>query len=66
MEKLVSRAGLWFVITIVAVMAVAAAKDSGFAIHMSIVALAALIALWVNVSGADYSAIAKGILQDAR
>ncbi len=63
MEKVVSRAGLWFVIVILAVMAVALAKDSGFAIHMSIVGLAAAIALWVSISGADYSAIAKGILR---
>ena len=63
MEKVVSRAGLWFAIVILAVMAVALAKDSGFAIHMSIVCAAALIGLWVNVSGADYAAIARGILK---
>jgi len=63
MEKVLSRAGLWFVIALLAVMAVAGAKDSGFAIHMAIVAAAALVALWVSVSRVDYAAIARGILK---
>ena len=37
--------------------------DSGFAVHMTIIATAALIALWVTVSKADYAAIGRGILK---
>ena len=62
MERVVSRAGIWMILLFLAVLAVAGAKDSGFAIHMTIVALAALIGLWVSVSKADYGAIARGIL----
>ena len=36
MESTLGRVGLWFGLLIVAVLAVAAAKDTGFAIHMAI------------------------------
>jgi len=63
MESVVTRAGIWLAVLLVAILAVAAAADSGFAIHMSIVAVAALIGLWVTVSKTDYGAIANGILR---
>ena len=63
MEWVVARAGWWLAALFVAIIAAAAAADSGFAIHMSIVALAAFIGLWVTVSKTDYSAIARGILR---
>ncbi|MBD3729612.1 MAG: cytochrome-c oxidase, cbb3-type subunit I [Sphingomonadales bacterium] len=63
MESVVARAGLWFVVLVLAVMGIAAAQDGGFAVHMTIVALAAGITLWVTISKADYSAIARGILR---
>jgi cytochrome c oxidase cbb3-type subunit I len=63
MVQTLTRAIIWLVVLLVAIMAVAAAADSGFAIHMAIVALAAFIGLWVSVSGTDYGAIASGILR---
>ncbi len=63
MEKVVSRAGIWLAILVLAVMAVAAAKDSGFAVHMAIVGLAALIGLIYTVNRTDYAALAKGLLR---
>ena len=63
MERLVSRAGIWLAVLFLAVAAMAAAHDSGFAIHMGIVALAALIGLVFSVRCADYAVIAKGLLR---
>jgi len=63
MVTVLARAGWWLAALFIAVLAIAAAADTGFAIHMSIVAFAAFIALCVTVSGADYGAIARGILR---
>ena len=63
MELVLSRAAAWFAALLLAVIAVAAAQDSGFAVHMSIIAIAALIGLWVTISRADYGAIARGIIR---
>ena len=63
METVVARAGWWLAALFVAVLAVAVAADSGFAIHMTIVALAAFIGLWVSLSKTDYGAVARGILR---
>ncbi|WP_226631783.1 cytochrome-c oxidase, cbb3-type subunit I [Novosphingobium profundi] len=63
MVTVLARAGLWLAVLFLAVIGVALAADGGFAIHMSIVALAALIAVWFTVRSADYGAIARGILK---
>jgi len=63
MESLALRAGGWLLLAFLAVAAVATAADSGFAIHMAIFAMAALAALWVTISRADYGAIGRGILR---
>jgi cytochrome c oxidase cbb3-type subunit 1 len=63
MERVLARAGWWLAALVIAVLAVAAAADTGFAIHMVIVALAAGIGLWVTLSRTDYAAIANGILR---
>ncbi|GGB89093.1 cytochrome c oxidase, cbb3-type subunit I [Novosphingobium endophyticum] len=63
METVLARAGVWLAVLLLAVVAAALAADAGFAIHMTIVALAALVILWVTVSGADYGAMARGILK---
>ena len=63
MERIVTRAGIWFAVILLATMAAAAARDSGFAIHMFIVAVAAMIGLWMAISKPDYEAIARGILR---
>ncbi|MEW9855045.1 cytochrome-c oxidase, cbb3-type subunit I [Novosphingobium sp. M1R2S20] len=63
METVVARAGWWLAALFIAVAAAAAAADTGFAVHMGIIAAAASVGLWVAVSGADYGAIARGILK---
>jgi cytochrome c oxidase cbb3-type subunit I len=63
MVSVVSRAGIWMLLLLLAVIAVAAARDSGFAIHMAIVAIAAFAGLWFSISKADYGAMARGILR---
>ena len=63
MITVLSRAGLWLAVLLVAVMAAAAAADTGFAVHMAIIAAAAGLSLWVSVSRADYGAIARGIIR---
>jgi cytochrome c oxidase cbb3-type subunit 1 len=62
MVSLVTRSGIWFAALIFAVIAVALAADWGFAVHMTICALAALIGLVVSLRGADVDSIAKGIV----
>ena len=59
------RSGGWLLVALLAVAAVAASADWGFSVHMTIVALAALIALWATIGRADYDAIARGILKKA-
>ncbi|WP_374411169.1 cytochrome-c oxidase, cbb3-type subunit I [Novosphingobium colocasiae] len=63
MVSVVTRAGVWLVLLILAVTAAALAADGNFAIHMSIFAIAAFLALWATVRGADYDAIARGIFK---
>ena len=62
MEKVLTRAGWWLAAILVAVLAMAAAADTGFAVHMGIVALAAMIGLWVSLTRTDYKAVASGII----
>jgi cytochrome c oxidase cbb3-type subunit 1 len=63
MVSVLTRAGVWFAVLFLAVLASAFAVDAGFAIHMGIVALAAFAALWFTVRAADYGAIARGLLR---
>ncbi|MBF9151847.1 cytochrome-c oxidase, cbb3-type subunit I [Novosphingobium jiangmenense] len=55
MESALSRSGLWLVALLIAVAACAAAVDTGFAIHMGLVALACIIGLVVTLRGLDLS-----------
>ncbi len=52
------KAGGWFLAAIIALMGVAYAADTGFAVHMGIVCLAALLAAAWTLIGADHSALA--------
>ncbi|RKF21719.1 cytochrome-c oxidase, cbb3-type subunit I [Altericroceibacterium spongiae] len=63
MERVLARTGIWFAILLLAFVAAAFARDGGYAIHMGIIAIAALIGLWVTISRQDYGAIARGILR---
>ncbi|MGS1018216.1 cytochrome-c oxidase, cbb3-type subunit I [Allosphingosinicella humi] len=61
MQTIVMKSGGWLAAALLALLAMAVAADSGFAIHMGILALAALAALWVTMSRADYGAAARGV-----
>ncbi len=63
MVSVLGRAGWWLAALFLAVIASAATSETGFAIHMIIVALAAFIGLWVSLSRTDYAAIARGVLR---
>jgi len=63
METVLARAGWWSAALLIAVLAAASAADSGYAVHMAIIAAAAGIGLWVTVSRADYGAIARGVIR---
>jgi cytochrome c oxidase cbb3-type subunit I len=65
MNALVSRAGVWLLVLLLAFAAMATAVDSGFATHMGIVVIAALIGLYFTISSADYSAMARGFVKTA-
>ena len=51
------RTGIWLFLSFLAVMAAAFSIDHGFAVHMVIMALAALTVAWVTISKADYAVI---------
>jgi len=61
MVTLTGRAGIWLAALLIAILAVAAAADTGFAIHMGIVAAACLVGLWFTLTKADYSALGRGL-----
>ena len=63
MESLTARALLWLAAAIIAVIASVAAVDIGFAVHMGILAAAALIGLWFTISRANYAEIGGGVLR---
>ena len=63
MDSLVFKAGGWLALALLALVAAAVAVDAPFAVHMMIVAVACLVALWATVSRADYSAITRGLLK---
>jgi len=60
MVTLTGRAGLWLAALLLAILAIAAAADTGFAIQMGIVAVACVIGLYFTLTRADYHALAHG------
>ncbi|MGB7654390.1 MAG: cytochrome-c oxidase, cbb3-type subunit I [Novosphingobium sp.] len=60
MESLVTRTGLWLLLFVAALFMAANALDTGFAVHMSIFALAALTAMIAGLRGADYQLLGRG------
>ena len=63
LDTLVFKSGGWLLVALLALGGFAAAADTGFAIHMAIIGAAAMVMLAVTLSGADYGAIARGILR---
>jgi cytochrome c oxidase cbb3-type subunit 1 len=63
MSGLLMKSGAWFVLALLALIAMSLAVDTGFAIHMMICAIAALIAATVTLVRGDFHAIANGIIK---
>jgi cytochrome c oxidase cbb3-type subunit I len=63
MQGLLFKSGLWFSIALAAFVAAGLAADTGFAVHMVIIMLAALAALWAMLTTTDYSQISRGFLR---
>jgi len=60
MESLVARAGWWLAALFVAMFMFVNALDVGFAVHMAVFAIAALVGLVVALRGTDYKLAAAG------
>jgi cytochrome c oxidase cbb3-type subunit 1 len=63
MEAALKRAGLWFGLLIVFVVAIAAARDSGFAAHMIILAVVAFAGLCISMARIDFDAVGNRIVR---
>jgi cytochrome c oxidase cbb3-type subunit 1 len=63
MDGLVMKAGGWLGLALLAMAMAVFAVDWPFAVHMTIVMIACLLAWWFTMSRADYGAIARGILK---
>jgi cytochrome c oxidase cbb3-type subunit I len=61
MDSLVIKSGLYWLAAVVAIFLAATAADWGFAVHMEIVAAAALLAIIGTLRSADYRGIARGV-----
>lgn len=62
MGNLVMRAGGWFTLAFMAVIAAAFARDDGFAVHMWIMALAGLLTAVLTMRGGNYAALVNGMI----
>ncbi|MEQ8773434.1 MAG: cytochrome-c oxidase, cbb3-type subunit I, partial [Erythrobacter sp.] len=63
MEAVLSRLGIWALVLLAAIAAIAGAQDAGFAIHMGIVAAVALILIVVTLNSYDPMAKAQSIFK---
>jgi len=62
MDGLVMKCGGWLFAAVAAILLAASAADSGFAIQMGIVAIAALLAAWFTASRADYASTGPSLV----
>jgi cytochrome c oxidase cbb3-type subunit 1 len=62
MESILARAGGWMVVIILALSAVATAADNGFAVHMTIVVIAAGLGLIYSLKSADVAALVHKVV----
>ncbi|KQZ62736.1 peptidase S41 [Sphingopyxis sp. Root1497] len=63
MDDLVFKAGGWLALALLALVFATLAVDAPFAVHMIIIAITCMIALWFRVSRADYAGMARGLLK---
>jgi cytochrome c oxidase cbb3-type subunit 1 len=62
MESLTLKTGGWLLLAVIAFLLIPLAADGGFAFHLGIVAVAALIAMVATLKGADWNRLTRGIL----
>ena len=63
MEAVLGRVGIWALVLLACIAAIAGAQDTGFAIHMGIVALVAVIVVLFTLSSYDPMAKAQSIFK---
>ena len=63
MEAVVRRLGVWAFVLLAAIIAIALTPDSGFAIHMGIIALVAVILIFATLGSYDPLAKVQGIFK---
>ena len=63
MEAVIGRVGLWFMVLLLAIVAIAGAQDTGFAVHMTIVAIVALVLLASTARNYDPLARAQSLFK---
>jgi cytochrome c oxidase cbb3-type subunit 1 len=63
MHSVLTRAGWWLAALFIAILAMAAAVDSAFAVQMGIAALAAFIGLWASLTTTDFASAVRGVLR---
>ena len=63
MEAVIGRVGLWFMVLLLAIVAIAGAQDTGFAVHMTIVAIVALVLLATTARNYDPLARAQSLFK---
>ncbi|GAA0461778.1 cytochrome-c oxidase, cbb3-type subunit I [Sphingomonas molluscorum] len=57
MDNIITNAGAWLLLAILALFGAALAADAGFAVHMGIMAIAALAASFLTISKGDFNAL---------
>ncbi|OZA93650.1 MAG: hypothetical protein B7X57_04255, partial [Erythrobacter sp. 34-65-8] len=63
MESVLGRVGLWFGVLLLAVVAIATTQDAGFAVHATIVAVAAFGLIWATAGSYDPMARAQSLFR---
>ncbi|MCB2067790.1 MAG: cbb3-type cytochrome c oxidase subunit I, partial [Erythrobacter sp.] len=63
MENALARTGVWFVLLLLALAAVAGAQDWAFSAHMTIVALAAFIGMIATVWRTEVDSVTRAVLR---
>ena len=63
MDAVLARAGIWFGLLVLFVVAVAAAQDAGFAAHMTILAIVAFAGLCITVARTDLDSLGNVLVR---
>ncbi|WP_338240869.1 cytochrome-c oxidase, cbb3-type subunit I [Aurantiacibacter hainanensis] len=63
MDATLSRAGTWFVILLLCLMALANAQDAAFSVHMLVISIAAFVGLIVTVWNTEFDARTRDVLR---